>query len=143
LALGVYSLIDNNLPSDFKHVLHWLHLDPESAFWASMTSKIEKITPKNILWVASGTLLYASISLAEAIGLIMRQRWAGWLAISEGAFFIPIEVFELRNHFSTGPGIVLGVNVIIVAYLWLNRERLFDHAGGGKPSAKPKAREKE
>jgi uncharacterized membrane protein (DUF2068 family) len=86
LALGVYSLIDNNLPSDFKHVLHWLHLDPESAFWASMTSKIEKITPKNILWVASGTLLYASISLAEAIGLIMRQRWAGWLAISEGAF---------------------------------------------------------
>ena len=61
--------------------------------------------------------------------MIFRVSWAGWMAIGESAFFIPIEIYEL-----TRPGkfswVVLGVlviNIIIVWYLLRNRHRLFRH----------------
>jgi len=42
--------------------------------------------------VGSGrTLVYSLFSLVEGIGLIS-VSWAGWLAIGESAFFIPIEI---------------------------------------------------
>ena len=33
LALGFYSLTDNNLPEDFQRVLKFVHLDPERKFF--------------------------------------------------------------------------------------------------------------
>jgi uncharacterized membrane protein (DUF2068 family) len=82
-------------------------------------------------------------SLVEGVGLMFRVPWAGWLAIGESAFFIPIEIFELVrhhqsemlnpskpelfNHPQTGLSIVLAINVFIVWYLYTNRKRLFRH----------------
>ena len=45
--------------------------------------------------VAIGSLLYSLFSLVEGVGLMFRVSWAGWLAIGESAFFIPIEILEL------------------------------------------------
>jgi uncharacterized membrane protein (DUF2068 family) len=82
-----------------------------------------------VRWWATGTLLYSLFSLVEGIGLMFRAPWAGWLAIGESAFFIPIEVRELvhRPHFSWVVFSVLVINVIIVWYLLQNRKRLFHH----------------
>lgn len=143
IALGIFSLIDNNLPGDFRRLLEWLHLDPEKKFWSDIAEKLSRITPKNVMWVASGTFLYSCISLVESIGLMFRQEWAGWLAIAEGAFFIPIEIFELGHRFSLGLAVILVVNVLIVVYLYRNRDRLFHHGGGtggGGSSRKAAAR---
>jgi uncharacterized membrane protein (DUF2068 family) len=67
---------------------------------------------------------------------MFRVSWAGWMAIGESAFFIPIEIWELvrrtdpeRPH----PGhtvtvlVILVINVVIVWYLLQNRHRLFRH----------------
>ena len=80
-------------------------------------------------WWATGTLLYSLFSLVEGIGLIFRAPWAGWLAIGESAFFIPIEVRELVRlpFFSWVVFSVLAINVLIVWYLFQNRKRLFHH----------------
>ena len=129
LAAGIFTLTDNNLPEDFRNLLHELHFDPERRFWADLSAKLGSVTPKNIIWVASGTFLYASVSLLEALGLFLRKPWGGWIAIGEGAFFIPIEVFELSHHFVWGLALILVINVVIVAYLWRNRARLFSSAG--------------
>ena len=53
--------------------------------------------------------------------------WAGWLAIGESSFFIPIEIYELVHHYTNIVAIILVVNIIIVWYLLKNRERLFHH----------------
>ncbi len=135
IALGIYSLIDTNLPKDFRALLEFLNLDPEKKFWVETARHLESITPKNLLWIASGTFLYSLFSLSQFFGLMFRQPWAGWLAISEGAFFIPIEVFELGHRYSIGLTLILIVNVFIVSYLFRNRLRLFDHARE-KPAAK-------
>ena len=76
----------------------------------------------------------------EGVGLIFRAPWAGWLAIGESVFFIPIEIFELdappRNgqarriphlRLRLDVSIILGLNILIVWYLFQNRARLFRH----------------
>lgn len=127
LALGVYSLSDNNLPEEFRGLLRFLHLDPEQKFFADLATRIGKITPANIYWVAAGTAFYSLFSLVEGVGLTFRITWAAWMAIGESGFFIPIEVYELVKGFSLTVFIILAVNIVIVWYLLQNRRRLFHH----------------
>jgi uncharacterized membrane protein (DUF2068 family) len=127
LAAGVYRLHDDNLPQEFRDTLQFFHLDPEKKFFTELANKISEITPANVIWIARGTVLYSLFSLVEGIGLIFRVPWAGWLAIGESTFFIPIEVYELLRRFSLSLVVILGLNVTIVWYLFQNRHRLFRH----------------
>jgi len=130
LAFGVYRLSDENLPDAFRQALDFLHLDPEKKFLADLTDKIASVSESKMVWLAGGTFLYSLFSLVEGVGLLFRVSWAGWLAIGESAFFIPIEIFELIHRPEANRGffailIVLGVNIFIVWYLFQNRRRLF------------------
>jgi uncharacterized membrane protein (DUF2068 family) len=127
LALVLYTLSDNDLPREFRGLLHWLRVDPERAFFHELTLKVAKISASKLLYVGAGSLLYSLCSLVEGIGLIFRVSWAGWMAIGESAFFIPIEVYELLHRFSTAVFLILFINIIIVWYLLKNRDRLFRH----------------
>jgi uncharacterized membrane protein (DUF2068 family) len=127
LAMFIFKLAGQDLSAAFDRLLHWFHLDPESRFFSEMGNRLDNVTPANVRWVGVITLLYAAILLVQAVGLIFRVPWAGWLAIGESAFFIPIEVRELiiRPH-----GFVLAVlafNILIVWYLFANRSWLFRH----------------
>ena len=127
LALGVYKLTNSDLPTVFREFLEWIKVDPEKKFFTHLEGQLEKITPSAMLWVARGTMLYSLFSLVEGIGLIFRVRWAGWLAIGESAFFIPIEMYELAKRPSLAVFVLLGLNILIVCYLFKNRDRLFKH----------------
>ena len=127
LAVGAYRLSDENLPEVFRHTLMALHLDPEKKFFANLVLKIGAMSESNMVWVAGGTFLYSLFSLVEGAGLIFRVTWAGWLAISESTFFVPIELYELTHRFSAGLLVVLVLNIFIVWYLLQNRHRLFRH----------------
>lgn len=127
LAFGVYRLNSKNLGADFDQLLRWVHLDPERKFFSTLGDKLESVTPGNLRWLATGTLLYSLFSLVEGIGLIARVSWAGWLAIGESAFFVPIEAYELMRNFSVTVLVILIINVGIVWYLFQNRVRLFRH----------------
>ena len=129
VALGVYGLSELYLPDELKKLLEWLRIDPEKKFFSDLVRKIETITPSNLIWLASGTFLYSLFSLVEGIGLMFRVSWAGWLAIGESAFFIPIEIYELMKSFSPTVFVILFLNVFIVWYLYRNRAWLFRHHG--------------
>ena len=131
LAFGVHQLAGNNLPDLFAHALRWIHLDPENKFFSKLAEHIGSITAANIRWVAAGTLFYSFFSFVEGIGLIFRVTWAGWMAIGESAFFVPIEIYKLVKAFSVTVTVILIINVIIVWYLFVNRHRLFHHAHFG------------
>ena len=141
LALGAYSLTDNNLPADFNHLLLLLHLDPEKKFFLDLSQQVGEITPANLEWLAVGAVVYGLFMLLQAGGLAFRVGWIVWLVIGESAFFIPIEVYEIIRHHAPateahphffahpkiGAAIVLAVNVVIVWYLFKNRARLIRH----------------
>ena len=119
-----------------KHLLQHLRLNPERKFWADLAVQVGQLTEANVLWAAAGTLFYSLFSLVEGVGLMFRVSWAGWLAIGESAFFIPIEVYELVQQAAPErprPGhtvtvlVILAINIVIVWYLFQNRHRLFRH----------------
>lgn len=126
-ALGVYSLSDENLPGAFRQLLLFLHLDPEKQFFADLETKIALLSAAKLRILAGGTVLYSLFSWVEGIGLIFRVSWAGWLAIGESAFFIPIEIYELMHRVTPTIVLVLALNILIVWYLFANRHRLFRH----------------
>jgi uncharacterized membrane protein (DUF2068 family) len=142
LALGAYSLTDNNLPEDFQKLLAFLHIDPEKKFFIELAKRVSEITPDNLMAVAHVGIIYGAFMLLQAIGLAFRVSWVVWLVIGESAFFIPIEIFELvrqhvpdpENHAphilanpKIGIAVLLAVNVAIVWYLFRNRDRLIRH----------------
>jgi uncharacterized membrane protein (DUF2068 family) len=128
LAITAWALSDNDLPAELHKVLHFLRLSPERRFWADLALQIGKVTETNLRWTAAGTFVYSLFSWVEGIGLMFRVSWAGWLAIGESAFFIPIEVYELvHNQFSWFVLGILALNILIVWYLLRNRDRLFKH----------------
>jgi uncharacterized membrane protein (DUF2068 family) len=127
VALVAYTLSDNDLPAEYRNLLHHLRLNPERKFWADLAIQIGKLTEQRVLLAAAGTLIYSLFSLVEGVGLMFRVSWAGWLAIGESAFFIPIEIFELVHGASITVWVILALNVVIVWYLFANRERLFRH----------------
>ena len=143
LALRVFSLANRDLSDVFDQFLRWVHLDPERSFFQGVGDWLDTITPANVRVVASGTFLCGLFLIILGSGLAFRAKWAIWLAIGESAFFIPIEIFELvrrRNpgtaahprpelfsHPKLGLSIVLALNMLIVWYLFKNRQRLFRH----------------
>ncbi|HEY3930856.1 MAG TPA: DUF2127 domain-containing protein [Verrucomicrobiae bacterium] len=127
LAFGILKLADKDLPDLFNRLVLWVHLDPENRFLSETSDRLDQITAANIRWVALGTFIYSLFSLVEGVGLIFRAPWAGWLAIGESAFFIPIEVRELVRHPNWYIVGVLAFNILIVWYLLANRKRLFRH----------------
>jgi uncharacterized membrane protein (DUF2068 family) len=127
LAAIFYALADNDLPAEYHRVLHFLRLNPERRFWTQLALRVAELTEAKVLWAALGTFIYSLFSGVEGFGMIFRAGWAGWLAIGESAFFIPIEVFELirqPNWIVLG---ILALNVFFVWYLFANRNRLFHH----------------
>ena len=88
--------------------------------------QVGHLTEAKVLWAAAGTLVYSLFSLVEGVGLMFRVSWAGWMAIGESAFFIPIEIYELVHRTVPDrprPGhtvtvlVILVINIVIVWYL--------------------------
>jgi uncharacterized membrane protein (DUF2068 family) len=127
LAVVLFKLADNDLPAELHDLLEFLKIDPEKRFWSDLAVQIGRVTETNVIWVGVGTVIYSLFSWVEGIGLMFRASWAGWLAIGESAFFIPIEVLDLLHNFSWVVLVILGLNILIVWYLFVNRHWLFRH----------------
>lgn len=127
LAVVMYCLSDNDLPADFAKLMEHLRVHPGNQFFQELAVKVGRLTEANVLWAAAGTFVYSLFSLVEGVGLIFRAGWAGWLAIGESAFFIPIEIFDLLHRFRWPVFVILVLNIFIVEYLLRHRHRLFRH----------------
>lgn len=136
LAFGIYHVSDNNLSNEFRRLLEFLHIDPEKKFFLDIADRLNEITPANLHWVTGVSIAYGLFMLLQGVGLACRVSWAVWLVIAESAFFIPIEILDLIHHHVSGANrhlpkygvaLVLLANVIIVWYLFRNRERIIKH----------------
>ena len=143
LAVFLYCESDNDISQDYQDFLQnplvnsvfkVLRIHPESKLFTQLAEHLGNLTEAKVKWAAWGAVLLSLFPLVEGIGLIFRVSWAGWLAIGESAFFLPIEFYELVNHQMERPDtfpwsifVVMVINIIIVWYLYDNREVLFHH----------------
>jgi uncharacterized membrane protein (DUF2068 family) len=139
IAFGIilYFQASHDLPAEWEDLLKQplveqvfvkLRIHPENKFFQHIAEQIDNVTESQIRFWAVGTMLFSLFPLVEGIGMLYRWFWAGWLAIGESAFFVPIEMYELARKFSPYMLAVMIGNIIIVWYLFANRDSLFHHS---------------
>ncbi len=138
IAFGVvlYCQANNDLPSEWsdllnrpvvRHVFERLRIHPENKFFQHIASLIENVTANQVRVWGLGIILFSLFPLVEGVVMLFRAEWAGWLAIGESAFFIPIEMYELAKQFTLYMLLVMIGNALIVWYLYAYRATLFHH----------------
>jgi uncharacterized membrane protein (DUF2068 family) len=134
LVLGIvlYFQAARDLPQEYadllKHpIFQNLRIHPENKLVQHIADQIADLTETKIKVTAVGTMVWSLFPLIEGIGLLFRAGWAGWLAIGESAFFVPIELYELARKFEWYLLVVTIANILIVWYLYAYREQLFRH----------------
>ena len=103
-----------------RAVIHWvrvLRVDPDNQYVHRILERIFRVTPKQLKELSVGTFLYASLFAIEGIGLLLRKRWAEYFTIIGTGGLIPLEVYELAQHFTVTKLAVVFVNMLIVWYL--------------------------
>jgi uncharacterized membrane protein (DUF2068 family) len=130
LLIGVYIAfhVSTGLDGLANWLIEQLDLDSGSNFLEHaayvLVLRFIGISHSSLLALAAGLFIYGAIEGSEAIGLLMRRRWAEYLVVLATAFFIPLEILELAKR----PGILkaatLIINVLVVVYL-VRKKRLF------------------
>jgi uncharacterized membrane protein (DUF2068 family) len=69
--------------------------------------------------MAIGAAAYTLIRFIEAYGLWHNLRWTQWFALVSGAIYLPLELYEVVNHFNLMSVVVLIINLLVVGYMYL------------------------
>jgi uncharacterized membrane protein (DUF2068 family) len=98
-----------------------LDVNPERRLIPRLLSTILRpigaFSPRTVLLIGIGALLFGSLELTEAIGLARRRRWAEYLTVIAGCIGIPFEVSEVMARQTPIRVSILLINVAIVIYL--------------------------
>jgi uncharacterized membrane protein (DUF2068 family) len=69
------------------------------------------------LVVALGSFVYGSLFFIEGVGLLLGKAWAEYFTIIVTSSFLPLEIYELKKHFTVTKVFVITLNIVIVIYL--------------------------
>jgi uncharacterized membrane protein (DUF2068 family) len=104
-----------------ERAVDWLGLFPGHAAVHRALVKLDSIDDGEAAKFGVAALAYAAVFTVEGVGLLLRKRWAEWLTVIVTSSFIPVEVYEMVEHFSGGKVLALVLNVAIVIYLVARR----------------------
>jgi uncharacterized membrane protein (DUF2068 family) len=140
-ALGALRLLD---PGFAGRAAAWsaaLATEPGYRMIGGLLVPLLGLPHRRLELVALGALLYAALFAVEGTGLWLGRRWAEWLTLVATASFVPLEVLEIVRRHSPVPAAALGLNVLVVTYLW-GRVRLRPapdarRRSSGSPDSRP------
>ena len=125
-GFGLLSLVHHDLQTVAESLVRLSHLNPARHYPQVFIEAAANLNDSRLRLLAALAFLYACARFVEAYGLWRVRAWAEWFAIVSGGIYLPVEVFELLKHATILKGVVLLVNVAIVAYLifyrWFSRQ---------------------
>jgi len=117
LAATIFRLLN---PDVAEHFNRWL----ESLTWAARHGVLVRaidwfsgLGPHQFRVFGAAAIVYAALYAVQGLGLWFGKRWAEYLVVVETGLLLPLEVWELLQHFSLFKLAVLCANVVIVVYL--------------------------
>ena len=125
LALGfiLLNMRHKDLERVAAHALNFFHVNPDRHFYHEILHSAARVTSHGIWLFVFGTVVYAIIRFAEAVGLWLEREWAEWFALISGSIYLPWEIYELALRQTWVRWSILGINVVIVLYLlWVRLE---------------------
>ncbi len=117
LGIGAFKLLHKDLADVLEHSIEAMKLDPGGHFLDAALGKAANVGPDQMKKISVASFVYAGLFLAEGTGLWLRKRWGEWLTVIITSSLVPIEVYEMYQHFSVVKVIVLVLNLAVVAYL--------------------------
>ena len=123
IGLGVFALINKDVSDLAEQAADSLGVDPNDRYLLLLLEWLTGVSPKQIIVVGFGTILYSGLLLTMAWGLHLRRTWAEWLTIVATGIFIPFEFYEVVIAPRFTYAAVLLINVLILWYLIRRRLR--------------------
>jgi uncharacterized membrane protein (DUF2068 family) len=127
LGLGLIAYIHGDIQDVAEELLLHLHLNPASRIPGVFLMLVERVANVDMWFLALGAFTYATIRIAEGIGLWFDKAWAEWLGVASGLIYVPFELYHLAHGVTTLKVVTFGLNILVVAILadalWRRRRR--------------------
>jgi uncharacterized membrane protein (DUF2068 family) len=122
-GLGLLQWVHHHAQHAVDDLVRHLHINPARSHPRIFQQIATHATDSQLTWLAIGALLYSAFRFVEAWGLWRHRRWAEWLALVSGGIYLPFELYEFLRTLHWAAGVVLAVNVLIVAILLVRLRR--------------------
>ena len=127
VAAGGLSLFNKNAATEAQRWITYFHFDANGRYFQALLRRLASISPRNISLLSAATSVYAGLFITEGIGLMMQKRWAEYFTVIVTSSFIPLEVYELVQHFNLVKVLVILLNIAIVVYLVIRLKKDVPH----------------
>jgi len=117
VGLGLLAVVHRDAQSAAEELVYTLHLNPAKRYPHIFLEAAERYSDVRLWLLAAAAFGYAALRLAEAYGLWFGRRWAEWVAVLTGGFYVLLEIDAVWHGVSWVKVGALAVNVGIVAYL--------------------------
>jgi uncharacterized membrane protein (DUF2068 family) len=117
LGLGLVAYIHRDIQDVAEELLLHLHLNPASRIPGVFLKLVERVSNVDMWFLALGALTYATIRVAEGLGLWFDKAWAEWVGVGSGLIYVPFEIYELTKGVTTLKLVTFGLNILVVAVL--------------------------
>ena len=116
-GFGLLAFVDADTQRIAEELVRTLHLNPAKRLPRIFLDAVERVSDMRLWTIAAFALGYSLLRLSEAYGLWFGKRWAEWLAVASGAFYVPFEVYALYERVTGLRVATLTANLAIVAYV--------------------------
>ncbi len=128
-GLGALGLMNAGLSELAQEWLERLALGNGQRFAVAAATRVlpwfNAATPRHFAALGAGAFSYASVFLAEGIGLWQGKKWAEYLTIAVTASLLPFEIVAVVHRVTLVRVATLLINTAVIAYLvWELRARL-------------------
>ena len=130
LGLGALHYLHGDVAKDVAHWMELLRADPHNRYLIWLLQKLSNVDEHRLRQLSVGTFFYSALFLLEGTGLALAKRWAEYLTIVTTASLMPVELYELYARLTWPRGVVLLVNIVVVAYLVVELKRTKKHKEG-------------
>jgi uncharacterized membrane protein (DUF2068 family) len=121
LGFGLMQLLHRDVNQFLNEYVIEYHIDPENRLLHKLLvwtlDHASSLTDHKIRFISYLVFFYATIFLAEGIGLYMRKHWAEYMVLLSTGLLLPIEVLEIHRKLAFWKFGVLFGNLLIIVYL--------------------------
>ncbi|MEA2710650.1 MAG: hypothetical protein QOF78_3251 [Phycisphaerales bacterium] len=97
--------------------LERLRADPHNRMVEWLVSYVPDLTHERVRLLVIALSVYAVLYAIQGIGLIADRRWAEYLTVATTSLLLPVEFYEVLHAPTLMKGLVLAVNIFVVAFL--------------------------
>jgi uncharacterized membrane protein (DUF2068 family) len=120
IGISVLRLIHTGFGDQMAQLADLMRYSPESKFIHWIFDKASLLTDRRLEQVAAVAMVYGSTELVESYGLLFQRTWGEYLTMILTAAFLPLDIYELFDHFTWVKLAFTIANALIVWYLvWL------------------------